>query len=109
MKLSRRASWLLLAFAAWSWLIWVVLIKNISADPRAWNAAGDPTGFLAVHVVLAIISIAMGSGIGWLGWKGLRADGDDAASDPHGTHAEAAEATPSESGRERDVAETSAR
>ena len=73
MKLSRRASWLLLAFAAWSWLIWVVLIKNIAADPRAWNAAGDPTGFLGIHVVLAVISITMGSAIGWLGWKGLRA------------------------------------
>lgn len=26
-----------------------------------------------VHVVLAIISLAMGTAIGWLGWKGLRA------------------------------------
>lgn len=73
MQLSRRASWLLVAFAAWSWLIWVVLIKNIAADPRSWGRGHTPTGFLGVHVVLAIISIAMGSAIGWLGWKGLRA------------------------------------
>ena len=26
-----------------------------------------------VHVVLAIVSLAMGTAIGWLGWKGLRA------------------------------------
>ena len=26
-----------------------------------------------VHVVLAIISLVMGTAIGWLGWKGLRA------------------------------------
>lgn len=73
MKLSRRASWLLLAFAAWSWLIWVVLIKNISADPRSWGPGHHPTGFLGIHVCLAIISITMGTAIGWLGWRGLRA------------------------------------
>jgi bacteriorhodopsin len=73
MQLSRRASWLLIAFAVWSWIIWVVLIKNISADPRSWGPGHSPTGFLGVHVVLAIISITMGSAIGWLGWKGLRA------------------------------------
>jgi hypothetical protein len=72
MRLSRRASWLLIAFAIWSWLIWVVLIKNISADPRSWHG-NDPTGFLGIHVCLAIISITMGTAIGWLGWKGLKA------------------------------------
>ena len=73
MHLSRRASWLLLAFAAWSWFIWVTLIKNISADPRAWGPGHHPTAFLGVHVVLAIISIAFGTAIGWLGWRGLQA------------------------------------
>ena len=73
MKLSRRASWLLIAFALWSWLIWVTLIKNLSADPRAWGSdGGGPTGFLMVHVALAAISLALGSAIGWLGWRGLR-------------------------------------
>lgn len=74
MKLSRRASWLLIAFALWSWFIWATLIKNISNDPRAWGPNnGGPTAFLAVHVVLAVISIGFGSAIGWLGWRGLRA------------------------------------
>lgn len=73
MLLSRRASWLLLAFAAWSWFIWVTLIKNISADPRAWGPGHHPTAFLGVHVVLAIISLVFGTAIGRLGWRGLQA------------------------------------
>ena len=78
MRLSRRASWLLIAFAIWSWIIWVTLIKNINADPRAWHG-NSPTGFLMVHVVLAIVSLVMGTAIGWLGWKGLRAHRSAAA------------------------------
>lgn len=73
MHLSRRASWFLLAFAAWSWFIWVTLIKNISADPRAWGPGHHPTAFLGVHVVLAVISITFGTAIGRLGWRGLQA------------------------------------
>lgn len=73
MQLSRRASWLLIAFAAWSWFIWVTLIKNISADSRSWSPTHAPTAFFGVHVVLAVISITFGSAIGWLGWRGLRA------------------------------------
>lgn len=78
MRLSRRASWLLIAFAIWSWIIWVTLIKNINNDPRAWNG-NSPTGFLMVHVVLAIISLVMGTAIGWLGWKGLKGSKTPAA------------------------------
>jgi hypothetical protein len=72
MRLSRRASWFLLIFCLWTWFIWVTLVKNIWADPRSWNG-NSPTGFLMVHVVLAIVSLVMGSAIGWLGWKGLKA------------------------------------
>ena len=71
MRLSRRASWLLIAFAIWSWIIWVTLVKNIAADPRAFHDH-KPTGFFDIHFVLAIISLTMGSAIGWLGWKGLK-------------------------------------
>jgi len=73
MQLSRRAAWFLVFFGAWSWFIWVTLIKNIWADPRSFDAADHPTGFLMVHVVLAIISITFGTAIGWLGWRALRA------------------------------------
>jgi hypothetical protein len=70
----------LIAFAAWSWFIWVTLIKNISADSRSWSPTHAPTAFFGVHVVLAVISIAFGSAIGWLGWRGLRASKGAAAS-----------------------------
>ena len=79
MRLSRRASWLLIAFAAWSWFIWVTLIKNISADSRSWGPGHAPTAFFGVHVALAVISLAFGSAIGWLGWRGLRASKRGAA------------------------------
>jgi hypothetical protein len=78
MQLSRRVSWLLIAFAAWSWFIWVTLIKNISADSRAWSPTHSPTAFFDVHAVLAAISIVLGTAIGWLGWRGLRASREPA-------------------------------
>jgi hypothetical protein len=71
MQLSRRASWFLIAFAAWSWFIWVTLVKNIWHDSRSWSHGA--TGFFIVHVVLAAISLVLGTAIGWLGWRGLRA------------------------------------
>ncbi|MBS2961749.1 hypothetical protein KGA66_01725 [Actinocrinis puniceicyclus] len=71
MKLSRRASWFLIVFAVWSWFIWVTLVKNIWQDPRSWSHGA--TGFLLVHVVLAGVSLVLGSAIGRLGWRGLRA------------------------------------
>jgi hypothetical protein len=85
MRLSRRASWLLIAFAVWSWIIWVTLIKNINDDPRAWNG-NSPTGFLMIHVCLAIISLVMGTAIGWLGWKGLRASNAARRAAPDSAH-----------------------
>jgi len=76
MKLSRRASWFLIAFAAWSWFIWVTLVKNIWGDSRSWSHGA--TGFFVVHVVLAAISLVLGTAIGWLGWRGLRAGREQA-------------------------------
>ena len=65
---------MLIVFALWSWLIWLTLVKNIANDPRSWGPdSGGPTGFLVVHVVLAVISLAFGTAIGRLGWRGLRA------------------------------------
>ncbi|AHI01400.1 membrane protein [Kutzneria viridogrisea] len=73
MKLSRGASLFLLAFGAWSWVIWVTLMVNVAKDPRAFSAAGSPTGFLIVHWVLAVISLALGTAIAVLGLRGLSA------------------------------------
>jgi hypothetical protein len=57
---SKAVSWTLIVFGVWSWVIWPVFIKNISADPRSWTAAGAPTAFFLVHLVLTIVSLIFG-------------------------------------------------
>ncbi len=69
--LSRRASLFLLAVAAWSWFIWPTFAKNIWADDRSFD--DGPTSFLLVHLVLVTVSLAIGTALGVLGWRGLRA------------------------------------
>lgn len=71
MTISRRTALFLLAFAVWTWVLWPTFLKNIASDPRAWDA-GSPTAFLLVHVVLAVISLVLGTAIGVLGWKAFR-------------------------------------
>jgi hypothetical protein len=72
MKLSRRWSWFLVAFGVWSWVIWPTFIKNIANDKRSFT--GDtPHAFFLVHLVLTIVSLTLGTVIGVLGVKGLRA------------------------------------
>ncbi len=51
--MTRRQSLLLYAFSAWTVWVW---------GTRVWNILGDDTrsnGFKAVHVVLAVISVAL--------------------------------------------------
>jgi hypothetical protein len=70
--LSRRWSWFLAGFGVFSWVIWVTFIRNIAHDPRSFS--GDrPHAFFIVHLVLTVVSIVLGTIIGWLGVKGLRA------------------------------------
>jgi len=69
--LSRPISWLLIAFAAWSWVIWPTFLKNISGDPRSWDAHGGATSFFTVHLVLTVVSLLSGTLIGVLGVRGL--------------------------------------
>lgn len=72
MKLSRGWSWFLVAFGVWSWIIWPTFIKNIANDKRSFT--GDtPHAFFTVHLVLTIVSLVLGTVIGVLGVKGLRA------------------------------------
>ncbi|MFM9615206.1 SCO4848 family membrane protein [Streptomyces niveiscabiei] len=74
MKLSRRASWFLLAFGAWSWVIWVTFIKNLFEDASGLAFDdGSPTAYLWVHLALAITSFILGTAIGVLGLRGVRA------------------------------------
>lgn len=72
MTLSRRWSVFLLLFGVWSWVIWPTFIHNIANDPRAFT--GDrPHAFFVVHLVLTLVSLTLGTAIGWLGMRGLRA------------------------------------
>jgi hypothetical protein len=75
MKLSRPVSWFLLAFGVWSWIIWVTFVKNLWKDGSglAFNDAGDPTAYFWVHLTLAVASFVLGTVVGGIGFRGLRA------------------------------------
>ncbi|HEY8372604.1 MAG TPA: hypothetical protein VIL00_07670 [Pseudonocardiaceae bacterium] len=73
MRLSRRASLFLIAFAVWTWLIWPNFLRNIWRDTRSWDAAGGPTAFFTVHLLLVLASLTLGTAIGVIGWRGYRA------------------------------------
>jgi hypothetical protein len=68
--LTRRVSLFLIGFGVWSWIIWPTFVKNIWKDGRSFNHGA--TGFFVVHVVLAVVSLALGTAIGWLGIRGWR-------------------------------------
>ena len=69
--ISKRVAWFLIAFGVWSWFIWPTFLKNIWKDPRSWH--DGMTGFFAVHLVLTVVSLALGTIIGLLGVRAARA------------------------------------
>jgi hypothetical protein len=75
MKLSRPVSWFLLAFGVWSWIIWITFVKNLVKDGSglAFDDAGDPTAYFWVHLALAVVSFVLGTIVGGIGLRGLRA------------------------------------
>ncbi|MFE0025387.1 SCO4848 family membrane protein [Amycolatopsis sp. NPDC059021] len=73
MRISRGTSVFLLAFGVWSWIIWITFAKNLWESDRAWAADGSPTGYFIVHAVLTVVSFLLGTAIGVLGWRGVRA------------------------------------
>ncbi|PNG98031.1 hypothetical protein SMF913_14056 [Streptomyces malaysiensis] len=75
MKLSRPVSWFLLAFGVWSWVIWFTFVKNLWKDASglAFDDSGDPTAYFWVHLLLAITSFLLGTAIGLIGLRGVRA------------------------------------
>lgn len=104
MKLSRRVSWFLVAFGVWSWIVWTTFVKNLWRDASGLAFRhGDhsaPTAYFWVHLTLAITSFLLGTGIGWLGVRGLRAlrgaDGTAGgpAQEPAGEQADSAAGEP---------------
>jgi hypothetical protein len=74
MKLSRPVSWFLLAFGVWSWVIWITFVKNLAADGSGLAFDdGDPTAYFWVHLTLAVVSFVLGTIVGGIGLRGLRA------------------------------------
>ncbi len=76
MLLSRRWSAFLTLVGLWTWFIWPRFAAAIWADPRSWvdgDRGGDPTSFLVVHALLIVVSLTVGSVVGWLGLRGLLA------------------------------------
>lgn len=74
MKLSRPVSWFLLAFGVWSWVIWVTFVKNLIKDSSGLAFDdGDPTAYFWVHLTLAVVSFLLGTAVGAIGLRGLRA------------------------------------
>jgi hypothetical protein len=71
--LSKRVAGFLIAFGLWSWIIWPTFLKNIWKDDRSFDRG--PTGFLLVHLVLVVVSLVLGTAIGWIGVRGWRGAG----------------------------------
>ena len=70
MVISKRVAWFLIASGVWSWVIWPVFLKNIWKDSRSWHHG--MTGFFAVHLVLTVVSLVLGTAIGTLGIRAAR-------------------------------------
>jgi len=96
MRLTRRTSAFLIGFGVWSWVIWPTFLKNIWADDRSWQHG--PTGFFTVHLLLTVVSLALGTAIGGLGvrgWQATRA-GSGQRAEPAGTEPTGTEPTGAE-------------
>ncbi|MER7076992.1 hypothetical protein SAMN02982929_06006 [Saccharopolyspora kobensis] len=72
MTISRRVALFLLAFGVWSYLLWPNFARNIWNSDRSW-ADGSPTSYLIVHLVIAVVSLVLGTIIGIIGWRAFRA------------------------------------
>jgi hypothetical protein len=102
MKLSRRVSWFLAAFGVWSWIVWVTFVKNLWKDTSGLAFHhGDhshPTAYFWIHLTLAVVSTVLGTAIGVLGLRGLRALRREAAQPTAASPAADEDATPQATG-----------
>ncbi|MER6478146.1 hypothetical protein ABT281_18080 [Streptomyces filamentosus] len=55
--------------------LWAAFVKNLWNDGSglAFDDAGDPTAYFWVHLLLAVTSFVLGTVIGALGLRGVRA------------------------------------
>ncbi|WP_051819375.1 SCO4848 family membrane protein [Streptomyces sp. NRRL S-920] len=55
--------------------LWITFVKNLWKDGSglAFDDAGDPTGYFWVHLTLAVVSFVLGTVVGTIGFRGLRA------------------------------------
>ncbi|UNS98570.1 hypothetical protein MMF93_20495 [Streptomyces tubbatahanensis] len=75
MKIGRRISWFLFAFGVWSWVVWITFTKNLFKDASGLAFDnGEPTAYLWIHLTLAIVSFLLGTAIGVIGFRGIRAN-----------------------------------
>ncbi|MFD5640724.1 hypothetical protein OH828_14360 [Streptomyces anulatus] len=60
---------------------WITFVKNLWQDGSglAFDDAGEPTGYFWVHLLLAITSFLLGTAVGVIGLRGVRALRDDRA------------------------------
>lgn len=63
--MSRRAAGVLVAAGTWTLFVWLTRINNILGDDRS-------TSFKVVHVILAMVSVAFGVAVGWIGLRAWR-------------------------------------
>nr|WP_189847281.1 hypothetical protein [Streptomyces omiyaensis] len=55
--------------------VWITFVKNLWNDGSglAFDEAGDPTAYFWVHLLLAVTSFVLGTVIGAIGLRGVRA------------------------------------
>ncbi len=65
-QISDNAARFLVAFGVWSWVIWLMFARNIAKDDTR------VTAFYVVHGILIVVSLALGTIVGVIGWRALR-------------------------------------
>ncbi|WP_425281755.1 SCO4848 family membrane protein [Streptomyces nitrosporeus] len=55
--------------------LWITFARNLWKDGSglAFDDAGDPTAYFWVHLLLAIASFLLGTAVGVIGFRGVRA------------------------------------
>ena len=67
MELPVAWSVLLVVAGLWNLVVWPAFLRRVAKDPRARDAAGRATRFLTVHIVLVVVSLALGLAVATAG------------------------------------------